>query len=281
MSYFNDAPLMNGYDPHWEVKFNQKQALVRQLEQEQRQDWTRDTCSVLSRLNEEIPKIFVSQFRTVLDYEKFLREQHWPRAKQLGLRLPDIKAQATKEEASAAYQTFREVADRIEVYQRLSKPKEWGNGLFALDKPDYVQRAIETVSVDMRGSLLEAHLIIEHHPDAVHVCAVEDPLSAFTILSSVNGFELAEYLVERLDLRKPGKLGKLFGCANRKAVFVYKFFSPLSLYAHGARVCPCRLVFDDAGSDRLEDMGELKEATPLMMEELLKLDRDVANWSKM
>ncbi|MBB1492928.1 hypothetical protein H5395_15670 [Paracoccus sp. MC1854] len=280
MSYFEDGPLMNGYDPNWEKKFNQTQALIGQLENKQRQDWTDDAHSVVSKLHGEIPKIFLSQFRTVLDYEKFLREQHWFRAKKLGLRLPDIRAQATEDEVSAAYQAFRDVADRVESYQRLPKPEEWGNGLFALDKPDHVQRVIETVSIDIGGSLLEAHLIIEHHSDEVHVCVVEDPLSVSTVLSPVNGFGLAKYLAGRMDMKKAGKLGKLFARANGKAVFVYKFFSPLSSHAPGARVYPCRLVFDNAECAGLEEMAGIKEATPLMMEELLKLDRDVANWAE-
>lgn len=280
MSYFEDGPLMNGYDPNWEKKFNQTQALIGQLENKQRQDWADDVHSVVSKLHGEIPKIFLSQFRTVLDYEKFLREQHWFRAKKLGLRLPDIRAQATEDEVSAAYQAFRDVADRVESYQRLPKPEEWGNGLFALDKPDHVQRVIETVSIDIGGSLLEAHLIIEHHSDEVHVCVVEDPLSVSTVLSPVNGFGLAKYLAGRMDMKKPGKMGKLFARANGKAVFVYVFFSPFSSHAPGARVYPCRLVFDNAGCAGLEEVAGIKEATPLMMEELLKLDRDVANWAE-
>lgn len=267
--------LMDSYDQGWEDRFNGNMSLIKALEKRLNQEWSDEAHDALSMLHKEVPGIYVSQFRTTLEYEKFLRERHFRCAEETGARLPDLRFDASREEIDEAFAGFRALTGRVRAYRRLPEPEELYTGLFSETNPENVPRTIETAAIEIQGRALEARLIIEKHDDGFHVCVVEDPLSVFTVLSSCNGYELAEYLEGELRPGKRTLLNRLFG-RYQEPVFVYKFFSPLCATAPGARIYPFELVKDGFDRPCLRELDGIFPATPIMMDELLKLDPELA-----
>lgn len=266
------GPELPSYDPAWEARWDKADALLRLL----RERDPSGSSELTTQLVQELCQAASAGVRFACDLEAHLARESAGPAQRAGLPLPQIAGSASPEEMTARHKAFRALCERVEAYKAAGPFEDWDTGVFRLEPMTARSREIRDIELPEGwglelGRRVRARLIIERQDDAIHVCVIEHPLSEASLTLAAR-HTLARSLAAEFLAERRGWLPRLRR-KTRSKLMVYAVPRPFLSCGGERHVVAEEVLRDGSGRVQVLATGVARCATPLMVREILDMDR--------